>query len=75
MAYHRTDKETDEKNHHNGEKAGKKAEENEKKGVKEKKDDHGVELYVLGCRLNILGTHCDQCGSMLIYVHRNRKVH
>ena len=67
MAYHRTDKEVDEKNDHSGETADKKAEENEKKDVKEKKDDDDddddddVELYVLGCWWNTLGTHCDQC--------------
>ena len=39
-------------------------------------DDNDVELNVLGCRVNILGTNCDQCvshDSMLLYVHRNRK--
>ena len=27
--------------------------------------DDGVELYCLGCRVEILGTNCDQCVSMV----------
>ena len=41
--------------------------------------DDDVELHVLGCELTYLGTNCDQCvdkhGSVLLYVHRNRKAH
>ena len=28
-------------------------------------DDDDVELHVLGCRVDILGTNCDQCVSMV----------
>ena len=28
-------------------------------------DDDDVELNVLGCRVDILGTHCDQCVCMV----------
>ena len=28
-------------------------------------DDDDVELNVLGCRVDILGTNCDQCGCMV----------
>ena len=28
-------------------------------------DDDVVELHVLGCRVDILGTNCDQCLSMV----------
>ena len=28
-------------------------------------DDDDVELHVLGCRVDILGTNCDQCLSMV----------
>ena len=33
-----------------------------------------VELNVLGCQVDILGTNCDQC-LMLLYVRRNHKAH
>ena len=41
-------------------------------------DDDDVELNVLGCRVDILGTNCDQCVCMvqcLLYVHRNHEAH
>ena len=48
-------------------------------GVVEASDDDDVELNVLGCRVDILGTNCDQCVCMvqclLLYVHRNHESH
>ena len=40
--------------------------------------DEDVELNVLGCRVDILGTNRDQCvfmgnGSMLLFAYRNHK--
>ena len=32
---------------------------------KEEADDDDVELNILGCLVNILGTNCDQCLSMV----------
>ena len=41
--------------------------------------DDDLELNVLGCRVDILGTNYDQCLSMvqhmLLHVHRNHKAH
>ena len=40
--------------------------------------DDDVELNVLGCRVDMLGTNCGQCvshSSVLLYVHRNHKAH
>ena len=34
-------------------------------GVVEASDDDDVELNVLGCRVDVLGTNCDQCVSMV----------
>ena len=38
--------------------------------------DDDVELNVLGCRVDILGTNCACCTVLLLhYVHRNHKAH